>query len=65
MIRVNGEDFAWEEGLTVLRILERKRYIFPLLIVSVGEDLISKADYATTPVPDGAEVKVVHLLSGG
>lgn len=65
MIRVNGDELAWEPGMTVLRILELKRYTFPLLIVSVGDDLVQKADYASTPVPDGSEVKVVHLLSGG
>lgn len=65
MIQVNGEPLEWSEGMTVRDILVAKNYTFPLLIVTVGDDLIDRKDYATTPVSQGADVKVVHLMSGG
>lgn len=65
MIRVNGEAFAWREGLSVQDILAAKRYTFPLLIVTVDDTHVARPDYPRTLVPDGADVKVVHLMSGG
>ncbi len=65
MIRVNGDPLAWREGMTVHDILAAKNYKFPLLIVTVDDAHVARPDYATTSVPDGAEVKVVHLMSGG
>ncbi len=65
MIQVNGEPLEWSEGMTVRDILVAKKYTFPLLIVTLGDDLIDRKDYATTAVPQGADVKVVHLMSGG
>lgn len=65
MIEVNGEPLEWQEGLTVRAVLRAKKYLFPLLIVSVDGQLVRRQDYDATPVPDGSTVKVVHLMSGG
>jgi len=65
MIRVNGDPLDWREGLTVQGILEARNYRFPLVIVTVNGQIVAKPDYGTTPVPEGAEVQVLHLISGG
>lgn len=65
MIRVNGDSIDWQEGMTVADLLERMKFKFPMLIVSLGEEHIPKAAYAETLIPDETEVKVIHLLSGG
>jgi len=65
MIQVNGVPLEWREGRTVRDILVARNYKFPLLIVTIGEDLVSRQDYETTTVPNEADVKVVHLMSGG
>lgn len=65
MIRVNGDPMAWQEGLTVSEVLTAKKYVFPLLVISINGDLIDRKDYPTTTIPDGADVKVIHMLSGG
>ena len=65
MIQVNGDPMEWRDGMTVQDILDAKKYKFPMLIVNIGETHVSKEHYATTKVPDGAEVKVIHMLSGG
>jgi thiamine biosynthesis protein ThiS len=65
MIQVNGDPLDWHEGMTVLDVLKARNFKFPLLIISIDGTFVAKGDYATTPVPDGADVKVVHLLSGG
>ncbi|KXG73731.1 sulfur carrier protein ThiS [Thermotalea metallivorans] len=65
MIQVNGKDFEWEEDLTVQKLLEKKRYTYPKIIVKVNDHLIPKEEYELTPIHDGDDVKVIHLLAGG
>jgi len=65
MIQVNGDPLAWTPGLTVRGVLQARKYIFPMLIVTIGDRRVERADYDTEPVPDGAVVQVIHLLSGG
>ncbi len=65
MITVNGSPHPWHDGMTVREILEERRYSFPLLVVRIDGGLVPRSDYGETPVPDGAEVDVMHLMSGG
>jgi sulfur carrier protein len=66
MITVNGEEFVWREGITVQDILDAKNYTFRMLSVWINGESVQKRDaYAETLVPDGAEVEVIHMISGG
>ncbi|MFZ5966512.1 MAG: sulfur carrier protein ThiS [Bacillota bacterium] len=65
MIKVNSKDFEWEEGLTVQRLLEKKRYTYPKIIVKINGHLISKEEYHSTLINDGDDVQAIHLLAGG
>ena len=66
MIRVNNKfEVEWAGGMTVARLLGRLRFSFPLIIVSIDGVLVPKGEYATRQVPDGAEVKVLHMTAGG
>jgi thiamine biosynthesis protein ThiS len=65
MIKVNGDPLEWRNGMTVQDILDAKKFKFPMLIVTIQGEHIPKEQYAATVVPDGADVKVIHLLSGG
>ena len=65
MIQVNGDPLEWRDGMTVRDVLTLKRFTFPLLVITIGDDLIDRKQYDTTTIPDGANVKVVHLMSGG
>ena len=64
-IVVNGDPLDWREGMTIRDVLKAKNYIFPLLITTVNGKLIPRGSYDTAIVPAGADVKVVHLISGG
>ena len=64
-IIVNGTQTPWEEGMTVTRLLEIKRYTFRLLVVKINGTLVKRADYSTTIIPAEADVMVYHLMSGG
>jgi sulfur carrier protein len=65
MIQVNGDPLEWQDGMTVRDVLTLKRYTFPLLVITIDDDIIDRKHYDTTLIPDGASVKVVHLMSGG
>lgn len=64
-IMVNGNSLKWEENMTINVILQRKNYTFIMLIVKVNGKLVKKTEYATKIVPPGADVKIIHLISGG
>lgn len=64
-ILVNGTSLEWHEGLTISRVLELKKYTFKMLVVKINGKLVKKQDYEKTLVPNGADVKVIHLMSGG
>jgi thiamine biosynthesis protein ThiS len=65
MITVNSEPLAHAPGMTVADILRIKNFIFRMLVVQVNGKIIRRPDYAATTVPDGADVQVIHLISGG
>ena len=65
MILVNEEPLDWHAGMTVRDILRARNYRFPMLVIHVNDVLVHKRDYDATTVPDGAVVKVIHLISGG
>ena len=61
----NRDEVEWEPGLTVSALLERFRYTFPHIIVKVNGEVIPRQDYPTSVIPDGADVRVIHLIAGG
>lgn len=65
MIQVNGDPLQWTPGMTVRGLLQAKNYRFPMIIVTIDERRVERADYDSALVPDGAVVQVIHLISGG
>ena len=66
MILVNNRDETeWEDGMTVSDLLDRFRYTFPHIIVKIDGEVIPREQYPTRTIPDGADVRVIHLIAGG
>ena len=66
MVRVNNRDeIEWEPGLTVAELLRRFRYTFPAIVVTVNGEVVSEEEFPTHFIPDGADVRVIHLIAGG
>ncbi len=65
IITVNDNIINWEENMTIVRILKIMNYTFRMLVVKVDGKLIKKHEYESTIVSHGADVKVIHLISGG
>ncbi len=64
-IIINGNKVAWQEGMTVRDALKIMNYTFPMLVIKLNGKLVPKADYDITKIPCGAELMVIHLISGG
>ena len=65
MITVNGNVIEWFEGMTVTDVLSVMKYTFKLLVIHVNDEIIKRDEWPSTLIPQGAEVKVIHLMSGG
>ncbi len=65
MIVVNGEQMDWREGMTIADILKIRNYIFRMLVIQVNGELVKRGTYDKAFVPDGANVEVIHMISGG
>jgi len=64
-ILVNGESYAWRQGLTIAQLIDEKKFSFPLKTVFVNGKRIPKSEHNKTILADGDEVQVLHLMSGG
>ena len=65
MITVNGRKISWIENETVRDLLKRMRYTFPNIVVKIDNELVKRKDYDNTLISDGAEIKMIHMISGG
>lgn len=66
MIRVNNQyDLPWRPGMTVQDVLDALKFSFRMIVVKVNGQVVLRKDFATTPVPDGAEMQAIHMISGG
>lgn len=66
MIRVNAQyDVPWRPGMTVQDVLDALKFSFRMIAVKVNGQPVLRRDFATTEVPDGAEVQALHMISGG
>jgi sulfur carrier protein len=65
-IRVNNHyEVEWHPGLTVQEMLEALQFSFRMIVVKIDGKVVLRRDFATTTVPEGAQVEAIHLISGG
>ncbi len=64
-LTINGHMRPWQEGMTVQDALDLMNYTFIMLVVKINGRVVLREDYGSTLIPNGAEVLVIHLISGG
>ncbi|MCC8081953.1 MAG: sulfur carrier protein ThiS [Lachnospiraceae bacterium] len=65
-IIVAGEKKIYEEGITVEKLIEEEKVETPQYVtVSVNEEFIQKADFATRRLTEGDEVEFLYFMGGG
>ena len=51
--------------MTVSNIIQQMNYTYPQLVVRVNGTVVLSDAYASTEVPAGADVRIIHLMAGG
>lgn len=64
-ITVNKREVEWVKDETVQELLKRMKYSFPLVIVKINTEVVSRKKYRETRIPKDATVDVIHMISGG
>ncbi len=54
-----------DSGMTVQDVLDALKFSFRMIAVKVNGQPVLRRDFASTEVPDGAEVLALHMISGG
>jgi sulfur carrier protein len=63
---VNRRDTVpWRRGMTVSDLLAEMRFTFRLVIVTIDGTRVPHDAFEVTPIPNGADVRVIHLMAGG
>ncbi len=65
MIKVNNNEFLWEKGLTVQKLLRKNNFLIHLSIVKINGQLINKKSFVSQIINDNDDIKIVHLVAGG
>ena len=66
MILINNRDkLEWTPGMTVRDMMKAMNYVYVLITITVNGELVDEDDYDTYEIPDGADVKAIHIHHGG
>lgn len=64
-VTINGNVVDWHEGMTVTKAMEIMNYSFKLIVVYIDDNYVPQDEWHKTLIPEGADVKIVHIMSGG
>ena len=62
---VNNKPVAYVEHETVQELLKRLKYSFPLVIVKINGKHVFRDSFSEVIIPKNADIKVIHMISGG
>ena len=62
---VNGEKAAWEDGLTVGRLLKTRNYQTDRVAVEKNGEIVPKKNYPTEKILEEDRIEIVSFVGGG
>ena len=65
MVTIGEQEVAWEEGLTVAKLLAKLTDGHLYAVVKLNGRLVSRPHFNTTWVRDGARVTPIPMIAGG
>ncbi len=66
MILVNQRDkVEWRDGMVVRDVMNAMAWDYVLIVVTVNGEHVDADDYDSFPVPDDADVRIIHIAHGG
>jgi thiamine biosynthesis protein ThiS len=64
-IRLNGEKKDFEEGTTLLGLIEQLSLAPERLAIEHNREVVRRTDWAGVRLSDGDRVEIVHFVGGG
>ncbi|MDD3877743.1 MAG: sulfur carrier protein ThiS [Bacteroidales bacterium] len=61
----NREEVFEKDEMTVIELLEYKKFTFKIITVKVNGTFIKKDMYEKTIIKEGDNVAAIHLITGG
>lgn len=65
MILVNGKENQWQENLTIEDLLIKKDLKKNPVLIQVNNQFIDQSEYQKYVIPDGVDIKLFNIMSGG
>lgn len=65
MIKINGKEHFWYEGMTIKDLLKNLNNSHLYAMVRINEKHISMPYFEKTLVPDNSEVFLIPMIAGG
>lgn len=65
MITVDGQSRVWRKGLTMADLMVQVDPKGSIAVVRMNDRLVSRPNYDTMEVPDGAVIHLIPLVAGG
>ena len=65
MITVGDETYPWEPGMTLTTVMGRLKDADCYAVVKLNDRLVSRPNFGTTPVADGARIVPIPMIAGG
>ena len=64
-IEVNGEPKEFDEGTTLLKLVEQLSLAPERLAVELNREVVRRADWPGVTLSEGDRVEIVHFVGGG
>ena len=64
-LTVNNKPVSYVDQETIQDLLKRLKFTFPLVIVKINGKHISRDKFSEEIILDNADIKVIHMISGG
>ena len=65
MIRVNGKQQLWYEGMTIKDLLGDLEDSHHYAVIRINDKYVSRPYFEKTLIPDNSEVFLISLIAGG
>lgn len=65
LFMLNNRPEEWEDNLTIADLLKKKNFTFKMLVIKINGKVIKRNEYDKAVIPEGSNVIVLHLMSGG
>ena len=67
MIRINGAEHEWRQGMTVMELVRELGYKLrkPLILVIIDDRTVPYKTWESVQIPDPTDVRIEKILMGG